>query len=182
MKKSDLLKQLKVISKSKNALTKAYFLILIRAIQIDLERVHNEPKINVLEYMLSHWDSSLDEKAQMSYWYDINNPVRNIIELENDKIFDGWSFNKKERLLKSNDKKPKMDVKAVFDFINLQTKYNINQRIAAKLFRDGYNAESLHTLFYKGECNVNSVYTCNIYNAMLGICSGTLDVNKIPEL
>ena len=71
------------------SLIKAYFDIIKKAIEINLERINNYPKINVIDYVIKTFDVKNTANEQFTIWYDVNNPLRNILELDSDKIFEG---------------------------------------------------------------------------------------------
>lgn len=80
-----------LISKTEPAqiLQMAYFKIIVKAIELDLERVHNYPKINVIRYVIETYNPDISALEQFLIWYDVNNDLRAILELESDQIFSG---------------------------------------------------------------------------------------------
>jgi hypothetical protein len=76
-------------TKPSETLQMAYFKIILKAIELDLERIYNYPKINVIRYIVENYNPDISAKDQFLIWYDVNNDLRAIIELESDQIFSG---------------------------------------------------------------------------------------------
>ena len=75
-----------LISKTEPAqiLQMAYFKIILKAIYLDLERIYNYPKINVIRYVIETYNPEISAQDQFLIWYDVNNDLRAILELESD--------------------------------------------------------------------------------------------------
>lgn len=82
----EIIEKLLLRVNSNETLMKRYFELILIAIDINLERINNEPKINVSDFVVNSFVEKFSANEMFLFWYDVYSPLRNIMELDSDKI------------------------------------------------------------------------------------------------